>query len=216
MRRKNRALAEFKNELPIKFTVSFGNGLTVGGTETKSDRTTKANPFCIEGKLITDENFDFAKKTIANIVEKINSLAEKNPAIQPISEQYFDFLKESMLKNGENGHAIYKDILTIPGQTKKSAGLICRFEDSVLQVRLQVENYKRLRITKAKWLGAVSVSPCQYHCKKWDGKSEPPNGLNGYIFDPQNPPVADLETGERALPGELLGCRCVLIPIIEF
>jgi hypothetical protein len=30
--------------------------------------------------------------------------------------------------------------------------------------------------------------------------------LNGYIFDVNSPPIADLKTGERAMPGELINC----------
>lgn len=58
--------------------------------------------------------------------------------------------------------------------------------------------------------------PRKLHTDWWDGKSGKrngkPNGLNGFIFDIDNPPVIDKETGERGYPAQLIGCRCFLVP----
>lgn len=39
--------------------------------------------------------------------------------------------------------------------------------------------------------------------------------LDGMVFAYAQPPIANLLTGERFLPGEDWGCRCIDIPIVE-
>ena len=59
--------------------------------------------------------------------------------------------------------------------------------------------------------------PRDYHLRKWDGHSGKrngrPNGLNGYVFRLDNPPVIDLKTGERGFPAQLVNCKCYLVPV---
>lgn len=63
----------------------------------------------------------------------------------------------------------------------------------------------------------LSVVPRDYHKTKWDGHSGlrngRPNGLNGFIFRIDDPPVIDLKTGERGYPSQLINCKCFLIPV---
>ena len=40
--------------------------------------------------------------------------------------------------------------------------------------------------------------------------------LNGQIFDFNDPPIIDENTGERGIPGSLIHCRCTFVPVIEF
>ena len=105
----------------------------------------------------------------------------------------------------------------ICGITDKEAALIARDQTAKFYSQMAVENMRRAKITKAKWLhSCAGRTPRDYHRTKWDGVSHnPPNGLNGYVFDLNNPPIADLETGERAFPGVLFDCKCVAIPVIE-
>lgn len=52
--------------------------------------------------------------------------------------------------------------------------------------------------------------PRQYHLLP------PPTGLNGGIFELNDPPVIDQKTGERGLPGQAINCTCIMIPILQF
>lgn len=42
------------------------------------------------------------------------------------------------------------------------------------------------------------------------------NVLDGKIFKLDDPPVIDEKTGERGKPGDLIGCKCSMLPIITF
>ena len=55
-----------------------------------------------------------------------------------------------------------------------------------------------------------SVHPREYHLRN------APSGLNGGIFDLDNPPVIDLRTGERGFPGQLPYCRCTMCAVVEW
>ena len=61
------------------------------------------------------------------------------------------------------------------------------------------------------------TNPRQYHLRQWNGKSGKrngrPNGLNGYEFDIDKPPVINLKTKERGYPGQMINCHCRLVPI---
>lgn len=75
-------------------------------------------------------------------------------------------------------------------------------------------------IRKVRWCHShLSEKPRDYHIRKWDGhtgkRSGKPNGLNGFEFYIDNPPVIDLKTGERGYPAQLYGCKCFLVPVEE-
>lgn len=83
------------------------------------------------------------------------------------------------------------------------------------------EAFLRLKWAKqgvqyVKWIHGSSYEPRVYHRTDWDGKSGAdgrPNGLNGFVFRMDHPPVIDLSTGERGYPAQLIGCSCHLEPI---
>lgn len=90
------------------------------------------------------------------------------------------------------------------------------------QVRKAMSAMKRERIGQrgvrlVKWVHGGASEPRDYHLRKWDGKSGKrnghPNGLNGFVFDPSDPPVIDEKTGERGMPGDLINCHCRLVEV---
>ena len=52
--------------------------------------------------------------------------------------------------------------------------------------------------------------PRAYHKNRW------PLGLNGGIFDVNDPPIIDKLTGERGLPSFAINCKCVMLPVLDF
>lgn len=40
--------------------------------------------------------------------------------------------------------------------------------------------------------------------------------LNGGVFEVENPPVIDPETGERGYPAQLINCKCLMVPVMKF
>ncbi len=70
---------------------------------------------------------------------------------------------------------------------------------------------EKVGINKFEWVhSGGGQTPRCYHQDKW------PKGLNGGIFDINDPPVIDKKTGERGLPGFLPHCKCFMRPIVQF
>lgn len=84
-------------------------------------------------------------------------------------------------------------------------------------VLAQLEKWKSAGWRRVQWKHAPRVKePREYHRRKWDGRSGlddgHPNGLNGFVFKIDNPPVIDEKTGERGYPAQLVNCLCYLVP----
>ena len=83
--------------------------------------------------------------------------------------------------------------------------------------RFLVEKWKGQGCKRVRWVHEGRTNPRQYHLRQWNGKSGKrngrPNGLNGYEFDIDKPPVINLKTKERGYPGQMINCHCRLVPI---
>ncbi len=72
--------------------------------------------------------------------------------------------------------------------------------------RARMEN---VGLSKFEWLhSGGGQKPRKYHLDRW------PAGLNGGIFDINDPPIIDQKTGERGLPSQAINCRCRMIPVL--
>jgi len=95
------------------------------------------------------------------------------------------------------------------------AGLIACDQVRKATERIKVEDWKNRGIEFAMWKHTDGEKdPRKYHMTKWDGKSGvrngKPNGLDGFVFRLDKPPVIDKKTGQRGLPSTLIGCKCYL------
>lgn len=83
--------------------------------------------------------------------------------------------------------------------------------------RFLVEKWKKQGCEFVKWVHKGETNPRVYHLRRWNGVSGKrngrPNGLNGYIFQIDRPPIIDLKTKERGYPGQMINCKCRLEPI---
>ena len=83
--------------------------------------------------------------------------------------------------------------------------------------RLLIAKWKKNGVTAVRWVHSNFDEPRPYHREKWNGKSGifdgRPNGLNGYVFFIDYPPVIDPRTGERGYPGQMINCKCHLEPV---
>lgn len=89
--------------------------------------------------------------------------------------------------------------------------------DQIVKARewIKIADWKHRGVSYVMWChSGKDAEPRDYHVAKWNGKSGLrngcPNGLNGFVFNIDNPPVIDKKTGERGLPSTLIGCKCFL------
>lgn len=83
--------------------------------------------------------------------------------------------------------------------------------------RFLVEKWKSQGCERVKWVHKGAINPRSYHLRKWNGVSGKrngrPNGLNGFVFPIDRPPIIDMKTMERGYPGWLVNCHCRLEPV---
>lgn len=167
--------------------------------------------FALKGSIINDSNRDIVKMAIFNNVSYIRS----------IPEEYFKDITGAVTRSMEFGGSIaslQKEIEHTYGVTQRRAKLIAYDQTRKVYSDLSLQKMKDAGFTKVKWVhsNAGEVPRC-FHVHKWDGHSEPPNGLNGYIFDINNPPVIQKAKGKReevrGFPAQLINCRCFLVPV---
>lgn len=173
--------------------------------------------YSIKGKMITPANRDIVKLAIYNNVALIKS----------IPEEYYKSVVGAVTRSVEFGGSIKQlkdELMKIKGVTERRAKLIAYDQTRKVYSDLALNQIKESGVEHVKWLhsGGDKVPRC-YHIRKWDGKSGVkngrPNGLNGFIFDINKPPVIQKAEGNRpeirGYPAQLINCTCLLVPVIE-
>lgn len=140
--------------------------------------------------------------------------------IKTIEDYKFPYIVEHIIGYFKGKYTRDKIVAYIRscGVSEARAELITDDQINKLAERLKIERWKAQGISKAKWLHSGMGEYRPYHMRKWNGRSGKrdgnPNGLNGFVFDIDSPPVIDTKTGERGYPGQLIGCRCRLEPVL--
>jgi len=109
----------------------------------------------------------------------------------------------------------------------RSAKLIALDQTRKVYSNITLHNCQRLGVQKMQWLHSHAVrDPRPLHIRKWDGKSDPrnPNGLDGLIFDIDNPPLiqeARVNSKGKTVPAiygyptDLVNCSCIMRAVID-
>lgn len=113
---------------------------------------------------------------------------------------------------------LVSEIEKVGGVDGDRASLIAADQTAKVTELCRVVKWKEAGWKRVMWKHPTSgvKEPREYHVRKWDGKSGKrnghPNGLNGFIFDIDKPPVIDEKTGERGYPAWLIQCHCFMVP----
>jgi len=146
-------------------------------------------------------------------VMKVNT-AENVSLIKSIPEQYVKRV-QTMVTNIINGAGTWVDlrhaIIKSKDITLRRAKMIARDQTNKVFNAVTLRRFEQLGITKVKWKHShADREPRHYHITQWDGQSglndSSPNGLDGFEFDLNNPPIIDKKTGQRGFPGTLINC----------
>jgi SPP1 gp7 family putative phage head morphogenesis protein len=136
--------------------------------------------------------------------------AENVALIKSIPEQYFTQIQGEVMRSiqpGGNGLADVTEALKkYDGITMRRAKLIARDQTRKVTTAMNTERAKALGVKKFEWIhSGGGAEPRKEH-----------QSMNGKIFSYDDPPVIDSKTGERGFPGQLINCRCVARPIVDF
>lgn len=143
--------------------------------------------------------------------------------IKTIPQKYFDKIGDAVEKRARGRmtrNALIKRIKEVGGITQRRAEMIADDQTAKVTEHMMLARCRNAGIKKVMWMhSSISMKPRDYHKMRWDGhtgkRNGKPNGLNGYIFSIDNPPVIDKKTGERGFPAQLINCKCYLTPVIE-
>lgn len=174
--------------------------------------------FKLSGSIINEANKDIVTMAIYNNVSLITSLPE----------EYYKNITGIVSRSMQGGSIaeMQRELIKLFGKedrkTRNRAKLIAYDQTRKVYSDLALQKIKQAGFTKVMWLhsGGDKVPRC-YHITKWDGKSGlkngRPNGLNGYVFEIDNPPVIQKASGNRTeirgFPAQLINCKCFLKPV---
>jgi SPP1 gp7 family putative phage head morphogenesis protein len=151
---------------------------------------------------------DVLSGAVADVVKA--SIKANVALIKSIPAEYFLEIEGEVMRSIQSGRGM-ADLQPFLekryGITKKRAALIARDQTSKATTAINRARMEGLGVKKFKWLHSGG------------GKEPRPlhkNVLNGNVYSFDDPPIIDERTGERGLPGQLINCRCRMVPVIEF
>lgn len=174
----------------------------------------KAKGFTLKGAAITPEKEEIIKALLFENVSLIRSLPN----------EYFKQITGAVARSIENGEGVRwlaSELRSYGAKTDRRAELIAQDQTRKAYNSITLRNFQENNVRKARWNhSGGSREPRDYHKTKWDGvsglKDGEPNGLDGFIFDIDKPPVIDKKTKKRGYPGQLPYCRCTMSIVIDF
>lgn len=142
-------------------------------------------------------------------------IGENVDLIKRIPAEFLDKVKKDVNDSLSKGNGL-ADLQTKMeeryGEAKRHAQLVALDQTRKAYTAINTAKMRQNGITKFEWVhSGGSQEPRPYHLH-----SPAQGGLNGGIFDINDPPVIDKKTGERGLPGDDYNCRCTMRPIVTF
>ena len=154
-------------------------------------------------------------------------IIENVSLIKSVQSQYHERIVGAVSRSITNAGSIKsltEEIYKYGDMSLRRANLISLDQTRKMYSNLTIRRFEQVGVTKVKWLHAHNKETSRpYHIRKWDGvsglKDGHPNGLNGFIFDIDKPPVIQEATKTqpeiRGYPAQLPYCRCIMRAIIE-
>ena len=149
------------------------------------------------------------------IAEILEASIESNVGlIVDITDTYLAKVTDAVNRSIQSGRGL-ADLIPFmraqTGVTKRHGKNVALDQTRKAYNSLNKARMENVGLSKFEWLhSGGSQRPRKFHMDRW------PEGLNGGIFDINDPPVIDQETGERGLPAQLIFCHCRMIPVLIF
>ena len=101
------------------------------------------------------------------------------------------------------------------GISQRHAKFLARNESAIATSSYLAAKYTAEGFTHFKWHAIIDGRQRDLHGDKGaTGIGGFHEGLNGHIFRFDDPPIIDIRTGQRGLPGQTYNCRCSFSPVI--
>lgn len=130
--------------------------------------------------------------------------------IKTIPQEYFADIEGAVMRSIQSGAGtkqLTDNLAAIGGVTKRRAEFIAVDQTRKAYSAINQTRMKAMGVRKFEWLHSGG------------GKEPRPlhkNTLNGNVYSMDDPPVIDDRTGEKGFPGQLINCRCRMVPVISF
>lgn len=149
------------------------------------------------------------------IAEILEASIEVNVGlIVDITDTYLAKVTDAVNRSIQSGRGL-QDLIPFmrdqTGVTKRHGKNVALDQTRKAYNSLNKARMENVGLSKFEWLhSGGSQRPREFH------KTRFPAGLNGGIYDINDPPVIDESTGERGLPAQLIFCHCRMIPVLVF
>jgi len=184
------------------------------GFLTRVDRNATTN---LERSLkSTSADMTLKMKNTPAVTKAIKSrIADNVDLITRIPAEFLDKVKQDVndsLRKGNGLADLQPKMEERYGEAKRHAQLVALDQTRKAYTAINSERMRANGVTKFEWVhSGGSQEPRPYHLH-----TPAQGGLNGGIFDINDPPIIDKKTGERGLPGDDYNCRCTMRPIVTF
>jgi len=184
------------------------------GFLTRVDRNATTN---LERSLkSTSADMTLKMKNTPGVTKAIKSrIADNVDLITRIPAEFLDKVKQDVndsLRKGNGLADLQPKMEERYGEAKRHAQLVALDQTRKAYTAINSERMRANGVTKFEWVhSGGSQEPRPYHLH-----TPAQGGLNGGIFDINDPPIIDKKTGERGLPGDDYNCRCTMRPIVTF
>lgn len=210
------AADDFWSRLAARLASKFAAKATplATGFLTRVDRNATTN---LERSLkSTSADLTLNMKNTPGVTKAIKDrIADSVDLITRIPVEFLDKVKQDVndsLTQGDGLADLQPKMEERYGEAKRHAQLVALDQTRKAYTAINSERMRNNGVTKFEWVhSGGSQEPRKYHK---DSPSQ--GGLNGGIFDINDPPIIDKKTGERGLPGDDYNCRCTMRPIVTF
>lgn len=198
----NEFLSDYTNNLEYSIK-SYENNLKDNYNTLQDDLENKITgrneKYIVKATLNEKIQNNIRENYIDNMKKVIHGWQEKN--IKQLRED----VEYWALGKGYSDKGIAELIMKNYNTTEKKAKFLARNETSLVLSEYSKQKYLSNGITKYRWQTSGDERVRDRHRE-----------LNGKVFEFANPPIVDLDTGERANPGCSINCRCVAIPVLDY
>lgn len=199
------------NELARKFEKLFAyyaidlSGQITEEADKSSTTALKESLKQLSGGLLI--NTDFLTSELDEVLKA--TIAENVQLIKTIPEKYLSDVQGAVMRSITTGRGL-ADLVPFLKKHKnitiKRARLIAHDQTRKAFTNINRVRMERMGIKKFEWLhSAGGQHPRPLHQR-----------MSGKIYSFDDPPVIDERTGEKGYPGQLINCRCVMIPVVTF